>query len=109
MKPRRRLRLQVTFAALREAGDWRPLPGCPGRWVLPGPRAVSPADLVGQGVPVRVHEVPGARDPVHVAVVPGGGLISYARADGRFVHTLNDDEGLRRKLEQLGVPCEPAP
>jgi hypothetical protein len=32
-----------------------------------------------------------------------GGLISYRRPDGMFLHTLNTREGLERKLRQLGV------
>jgi hypothetical protein len=49
------------------------------------------------------HRVPGARDPVIVARFEDGGLISYLRADGTYVHTLNTCEGLERKLAQLGI------
>jgi hypothetical protein len=38
-----------------------------------------------------------------VALFEGGGLISYQRPDGTFLHTLNDEGGVRRKLEQLGL------
>jgi hypothetical protein len=31
----------------------------------------------------------------------GGGLLSFARADGRYVHTLNTESGLARKLIAL--------
>ena len=47
--------------------------------------------------------VAAARDPVHVAALDGGGLISYARPDGSWAHTLNTPEGFARKLAQLGI------
>jgi len=44
-----------------------------------------------------------ARDTVLVAPLDRGGVISYQRADGSFVHTLNTPEGFARKLAQLGI------
>jgi hypothetical protein len=67
---------------------------------------VTPADLVGPGAPVRIFDVDTAPDPVHVAALRDGGLISYRRADGRFVHTLNTPDGFQRKLDQLGIAPE---
>jgi len=32
-----------------------------------------------------------------------GGLISYKRRDGTFLHTLNTAEGFARKLADLGI------
>jgi hypothetical protein len=92
-----------TYASLLAIGPWRPIPHCPGRRVWPGPTDSSPSDLVGSDVPVQVFRVDAARDPVHVAVLDGGGLISYGEPDGRFVHTLNTPDGFARKLEQLGI------
>jgi len=40
---------------------------------------------------------------VIVTPLEDGGLISYRKADGRFLHTLNTREGLDRKLRQLGI------
>lgn len=105
-KPIKRIVLGASYASLVEAGEWRDIDGCPGRRVLPGPRDATPADLLGKAVVVQVFEVAGAPDPVYVGVVPGGGLLSYRKPDGRFVHTLNTSEGLARKLEQLGITLE---
>ena len=44
-----------------------------------------------------------AKDPVIVTPFDDGGLISYRKADGLFLHTLNTREGLERKLRQLGI------
>jgi hypothetical protein len=58
---------------------------------------------VAPDVSIVEHRVAGARDPVFVARFADGGLISYRRADGTYVHTLNTREGLERKLAQLGI------
>jgi hypothetical protein len=47
-----------------------------------------------------------AKDRVLVVPLEDGGLISYARADGRVVHTLNTAEGFDRKLSQLGISLQ---
>ena len=44
-----------------------------------------------------------AKDPVIVTPFEDGGLISYRKADGMFLHTLNTREGFERKLRQLGI------
>lgn len=95
--------VRVTFDTLRAAWPWRPIPDCPGRFVLAtGPSRVSPGSLA-PGVPLAEHRVAGARDPVLVARFADGGLISYRRPDGTYVHTLNSREGIDRKLAQLGI------
>ena len=33
----------------------------------------------------------------------GGGIISYVKDDGKFIHTLNTKEGFRRKSDQLKI------
>ncbi len=96
----------MTYASIQSAGSWRPLRHCPGRSIWEGASDRRPSDLVGAVVAVRVFRVPTAADPVHVAPLDEGGLISYEKADGRFVHTLNTPEGFARKLEQLGIRLE---
>jgi hypothetical protein len=91
------------YGSLLAVGAWRAIPHCPGRSIRTEPTDETPSDLVGPDVPVEVFRVDAARDPVHVAVLDGGGLISYRKADGRFVHTLNTPDGFARKLEQLGI------
>jgi len=84
--------------------DCRPIRKCPGRYILAGcPPAVSPAQLLGEEGDLSSFGVPAARDRVFVAALEGGGLISYQKANGTFMHTLGDEEGFRRKLAQLGI------
>lgn len=94
--------MPVTFDEIMTRFSWRPIPGCPGRFVLRGQPDLAPADLLGGATP-QIFRVAAAPDPVLVARFEGGGLISYARPDGGFVHTLNTEEGLTRKLGQLGI------
>jgi len=94
----------ITFDQLKVSWTWKPIPGCPGRFVLRGhPPDVTVKDLLGDDVDVRSFRVDTARDLVLVAPIEGGGLISYARPDGTFCHTLNTEEGFQRKLDQLGI------
>jgi len=68
-----------------------------------GPVAVPPEDIAPGASASSEHVSVTARDPVIVTPLEDGGLISYRKADGRFLHTLNTREGLDRKLRQLGI------
>ena len=94
----------ISFTALFESWTWRPIRGCPGRFVLAadGP-PVTVEKLVGEDVRPCEHRVAAARDLVVVIAFDGGGLISYRRDDGSYVHTLNNRAGFARKLRQLGI------
>ena len=77
--------------------------GCPGRYLLAGgPGASSAQDLFGD-LGFREARSERAPDRVFVAAVRGGGIISYARGNGTFVHTLGDGAGFARKLHALGL------
>lgn len=62
--------------------------------------------LVGSDCHAQSFMTDAAKDRVLVVPLEDGGLISYARADGRVVHTLNTAEGLVRKLSQLRISLE---
>ena len=93
----------VNFSALYDRWPWRAIPNCPGRYVLSdGPMAAPPEEIV-TGANSSEHVCAGARDPVVVTPFEDGGLISYRKADGQFLHTLNTRDGFERKLVQLGI------
>jgi len=97
----------MTFDSVKKLGEWRPIRNCPGRFVLHGaPPTRGITDLLGEDVIVRRFHSPGARDVVVVARLSDGGVISYQRPSGTWLHTLNTKEGFRRKLEQLEVSLE---
>ena len=88
--------------------DWKPIPNCPGRYVLKsGPQKLSVHDILGQKVDVLEFETPMARDNVVVFELPEGGIISYKKKDGSYFHTLCDKEGFKIKLEQLEIDIVP--
>ena len=59
--------------------------------------------MVQRHVLVTEHLVAAAKDLVMVAPLTDGGLISYRKPDGVYIHTLNSREGFERKLQQLGI------
>jgi hypothetical protein len=92
------------FSTLFDRFAWRPIPNCPGRYVLAaGPVATPPEDLVPTANDSTEHVCVAARDPVIVTPFEDGGLISYRKADGLFLHTLNTREGFERKVHQLAI------
>ena len=84
---------------------WRPIPNCPGRFVLSSGRcSLSPSEIApASDAVITEYVIPATPDPVVVAEFDEGGLISYRKPDGSFIHTLNTSEGLDRKLRQLGI------
>ena len=92
----------ATFQKVYEAWPWKPIPRCPGRFVLsPAAFAGPPSELCGVALAEEVIPPSGSADPAVVMRFEEGGLISYRKPDGRFVHTLNTPEGLARKLAEL--------
>ncbi|MBI3949766.1 MAG: hypothetical protein HY314_04855 [Acidobacteria bacterium] len=104
----------MTFDEIMKAGKWVPIRNCPGRYKLvEADPHLSLHDLLRSNSRISSFRVEKARDVVLVATLDRGGLISYQRADGSFVHTLNTAKGFARKLSQLGIalpsaqkPCE---
>jgi hypothetical protein len=95
----------MTYAELYERLCWRPIRNCPGRFVLRRESPDNPRieDLIGDQYETGEYEVSAVRDVVVVAALDEGGIISYKRADGSLLHTLNTPEGFERKLRQLGI------
>jgi hypothetical protein len=75
------------------------------------PSRLRPQDLISSAftpgalkyATVREYRSPVAADPVSVVSIDDGGLISYKKPDGSYLHTLNTTEGFHRKLRQLGI------
>ena len=93
----------MDFDTLFAARRWHPIRNCPGRFALAdGAVPNGPAALVADAHS-QEFTVANARDPVVVTPLLVGGLISYKRRDGTFLHTLNTAEGFARKLADLGI------
>ena len=93
-----------TLLEILERCDGRPILHCPGRYVLRGVNPGVGPEVICRDAEFARHEVKTARDAVVVAWLTDWGLISYARADGTWLHTVNTPEGYRRKLAELGIP-----
>lgn len=94
----------MSFEELKSKRDWVPIRNCPGRFRLrEAVTRVTPEELVGPGCELKEFRVEGGRDPVVAGRFVGGGLISYRKAGGKYLHTLNTEEGFDRKLNQLGI------
>jgi hypothetical protein len=94
----------LTFDLLLSMWRWDAIPNCPGRYKLSGGAStLLIPDLLGFDVELRTYAVPTAKDVVIVATLSDFGIISYRRADARFIHTLNTQAGLERKLRSLGI------
>ena len=96
--------------------EWKEIRDCPGRYTVRRRRDLSrwpperllAAALGGNVPPVSLwRHRSGAKDAIHaVRFAGGGGLLTYARSDGTFVHTLNTESGLLRKIAALRVTPE---
>ena len=97
----------VTFDELMRGCNWKPIRHCPGRYILfDGSEYLSPEQLLGTDAEARTFQVARARDRVLVVGLDKGGLITYKREDGTYLHRLNTEEGLERKLRELGIELE---
>ena len=96
--------MKATVKNLLDRLEWKPIRNCPGRFVLRTPNpSLSIEFLLGPDHHVQKFCSPLAKDKVLVVKLEDGGLITYSRSDGSFLHTLNTTEGFSRKLQQLKI------
>jgi hypothetical protein len=94
----------MKFEELEARWTWKPIHNCPGRFVLdPKEGALSLEEIIDPLTERHEFQVEGARDTVVVVPITDGGLISYRKKDGTYLHTLNTAAGFERKLQQLGI------
>jgi hypothetical protein len=93
-----------TFDEIFGRWGWSPIPNCPGRYTLAkGTRSLSIIEVVGHQTAVFEYAVSTARDRVFIVLLREGGVISYRRQDGSFLHTLGTAAAFDRKVLQLGI------
>jgi hypothetical protein len=98
----------MDFAELFDLRRWVAIRNCPGRYALPdGAVTESPEAITGQQGQ-EFHSA-AARDVVVVVeFASGGGLISYKRPGGLYIHTLNTVDGFERKIRDLQIDLRSA-
>jgi len=101
----------TTFQEVFNRWRWKSIRNCPGRYVFAeGVSSLKVGEIAACHFPVFEFVSKIARDRVLVMKFKdGGGIISYRKDDGRFLHTLNDADGLTRKLDQLQIKIQPQP
>ncbi len=93
-----------SFVTLLDLCPWKEILGCPGRWVVRDKDAhVHIMNLLKSSGQTTQYRVTGAIDRVWVLPLVGGGIISYEKDAEVWVHTLGDEAGFTRKLEQLRI------
>lgn len=96
---------------------WREIKDCPGRYVLRKKGGnycdFSPSEFIFEITKqkMKTYTVEGFVSKMNekILLIPfscQGGLLTYAKADGSYVHTLNTPSGYKRKLEALHIPLE---
>jgi hypothetical protein len=94
---------------LWEIWRWSEIKNCPGRYVAKhnlNATIISPIDLLQSlDIPCLLNEyhIEGKDIIIIGAFEDGGGLLTYIKSDGRYVHTLNTRSGLLRKVSSLGL------
>ena len=100
----------MDFDELKTNWTWKPIHNCPGRFILDQQAcALSSEEIIGGVIEPSEFQVEGAKDTVIVVQLSDGGLISYRKKDGKYLHTLNTVAGFARKLEQLGIRLSAPP
>ena len=99
--------------ALWDYCEWKEIRNCPGRYTVRRRRDLArwpPERLLAAALGAAAPQTglwrhgSSTSDAIHaVRFAGGGGLLTYARADGAFVHTLNTESGLLRKIAALRV------
>ncbi len=89
------------FDKLRARHEWRPISGCPGRYIFAqGVVPITPQQLMERDVEVSEEVFEKVADPVSYCFFEGGGLISCRKTNG-YLHALCDSGGMERKLAML--------
>ncbi len=93
----------MNFQEIFEKYQWKAIKNCPGRYTLVGGTvSASPTEFLHAEVKVRKLEQSKASDEVLVVHFDDGcGLLSYRKDDGTYLHTLNSESGLKRKIADL--------
>ena len=95
--------MSLSFETVEARATWSPIANCPGRWVIRARVAIPLTALVGDSV-VQEFKSPHMEDGVLVVRFDGGGgLLAFCKQDGTLVHTLNTEDGLRRRMAKLGL------
>lgn len=90
-------------AQLLQRGPWQRMNENELRWQWTGPRQMTARELLGNAAEIHVFPSVNRRDTISVCLLSDGGVISYARDNGDWIHTLNGLSDLRYKIYELNL------
>jgi len=98
----------MDFEKLFNLYSWKEIANCPGRYLLDKDdnqrlKSIPPTVILENQIPIEQFSSDICRDRVHIGKFIDGGLLSYEKSDGSFVHTLNNSSGLQRKMNHLNI------
>ena len=94
----------MNFEELKSSWSWSQIRNCPGRFIWrENDKNILPEEIVATKIEFREFQSEKAKDTIIVGRIIDGGLISYRKKDGTYLHTLNTVDGFERKLVQLGI------
>lgn len=99
---------EISFSRLFQLYPWKEIPHCPGRYVLRKKsneqlRSIPPNEFLNNQIRIEIFNSDVCPDRIHIGQFVDGGLLSYEKSDGTFVHTLNNISGLKRKMNHLCI------
>lgn len=100
------------FTKLFNLYSWIEIKNCPGRYLLTKAdnqrlRLIPPNEFLNNKITIQIFSSQICPDPIHIGKFSDGGLLSYEKSDGTFVHTLNNTSGLNRKINHLNIDLLP--
>jgi hypothetical protein len=94
----------MNFNTLKNKYDWKEINGCPGRFILKNKdKSLTIEKLVDEPVIINTSNSIKVKDFTLIVKLEDGGIISYKKSDGYFIHTLNTIDGFHRKLKMLDI------
>ncbi|WP_013627194.1 hypothetical protein [Rubinisphaera brasiliensis] len=94
---------EIACAEVLAKGTWERMDGDQVRWVWKGDRNVSPRDLLGEQADLQLFPSVSGSGSIAICVLDDGGLVSYEREAGQWLHTLNGVSAFRYKVYELNV------
>lgn len=95
----------IIFEQTFDKWNWTEIRNCPGRFIFAAGRSRLTAEEI-TGIEIKADKFTSEKAGDEILVVKfdtGGGLISYIKEDYQFLHTLNNEDGFTRKLQQLRI------
>ncbi|UJR32425.1 hypothetical protein I4U23_019887 [Adineta vaga] len=99
---------EFSFDKLFKLYSWKEIKNCPGRYLLNKEdnqrlHTVLPNEFLNNQTSIHIFTSEMCPDRIHIGKFINGGLLSYEKSDGTYVHTLNNSSGLTRKMNHLNI------